>query len=75
MLTHDQNLDRAGSAGGARRTVAFRTIAKRSGLDPTTFNKSKTASRPDGRERWAINRIGIQGARRHQQFHRHFRGS
>ena len=50
MLTHDQiwtALDRlAGRAG-----LSASGLAKKSGLDPTTFNKSKRIT-PDGRERW-----------------------
>src|ERR1700731_4282755 len=50
ILTHDQiwtALDRlAGRAG-----LSPSGLAKRSGLDPTTFNKSKRVT-PDGRERW-----------------------
>lgn len=50
MLTHEQiwtALDRlAGRAG-----LTASALAKRAGLDPTTFNKSKRIT-PDGRERW-----------------------
>jgi phage repressor protein C with HTH and peptisase S24 domain len=50
MLTHGQvwtALDRlAGHAG-----LSASGLAKKSGLDPTTFNKSKRVT-PDGRERW-----------------------
>lgn len=50
MLTHDQiwtALDRlAGRAG-----LSPSGLAKKSGLDATTFNKSKRVT-PDGRERW-----------------------
>jgi phage repressor protein C with HTH and peptisase S24 domain len=50
MLTHDHiwaALDRlAGRAG-----LSASGLAKKSGLDPTTFNKSKRIT-PDGRERW-----------------------
>src|SRR3954463_15830277 len=50
MLTHEQiwtALDRlAGRAG-----LAASGLAKKSGLDPTTFNKSKRIT-PDGREQW-----------------------
>lgn len=50
MLTHEQiwtALDRlAGRAG-----LSASGLAKKSGLDPTTFNKSKRVT-PDGRERW-----------------------
>ena len=50
MLTHDQiwaALDRlAGRAG-----ITTSALAKRAGLDPTTFNKSKRIT-ADGRERW-----------------------
>jgi phage repressor protein C with HTH and peptisase S24 domain len=49
-LTHDQiwtALDRLAERGG----LSASGLAKRSGLDPTTFNKSKRIT-PDGRERW-----------------------
>ncbi len=49
-LTHDQiwtALDRL----AARAGLSPSGLAKRSGLDPTTFNKSKRVT-PDGRERW-----------------------
>ncbi len=50
MLTHDQiwtALDRLAERGG----LSPSGLARRSGLDPTTFNKSKRIT-PDGRERW-----------------------
>jgi phage repressor protein C with HTH and peptisase S24 domain len=50
MLTHDQiwtALDRLAERGG----LSPSGLAKRSGLDPTTFNKSKRIT-ADGRERW-----------------------
>src|ERR1700716_1934152 len=50
MLTHDQiwtALDRLGERAG----LSPSGLAKRSGLDHTTFNKSKRVT-PDGRERW-----------------------
>ena len=50
MLTHDQiwtALDRLAECGG----LSASGLARRSGLDPTTFNKSKRIT-PDGRERW-----------------------
>ena len=50
MLTHDQiwtALDRLAERGG----LSASGLARRSGLDPTTFNKSKRIT-PDGRERW-----------------------
>src|SRR5206468_5392166 len=50
MLTHDQiwvALDRL----AARAGLSPSGLAKRSGLDPTTFNKSKRIT-PDGRARW-----------------------
>jgi phage repressor protein C with HTH and peptisase S24 domain len=49
-LTHDQiwtALDRLAERGG----LSPSGLARRSGLDPTTFNKSKRIT-PDGRERW-----------------------
>src|SRR5450759_5573375 len=50
MLTHDQiwpGLDPLGE----RACRSPSGLAKRSGLDPTTFNKSKRIT-PEGRERW-----------------------
>jgi phage repressor protein C with HTH and peptisase S24 domain len=50
MLTHEQiwtALDRLAERGG----LSASGLARRSGLDPTTFNKSKRIT-PDGRERW-----------------------
>jgi phage repressor protein C with HTH and peptisase S24 domain len=50
MLTHEQiwtALDRLAERGG----LSPSGLARRSGLDPTTFNKSKRIT-PDGRERW-----------------------
>ena len=50
MLTHDQiwtALDRLAQRAG----LSASGLARRSGLDPTTFNKSKRIT-PDGRERW-----------------------
>src|SRR5712691_6107494 len=50
MLTHDQiwtALDRLAERAG----LSPSGLAKRSGLDPTTFNKSKRITL-DGRERW-----------------------
>src|SRR6202789_4673734 len=49
-LTHDQvwtALDRLAERGG----MSASGLAKKSGLDPTTFNKSKRVT-SDGRERW-----------------------
>src|SRR5476649_258208 len=49
-LTHEQiwtALDRL----AARAGLSPSGLAKKSGLDPTTFNKSKRIT-PDGRERW-----------------------
>src|ERR1700733_10539784 len=49
-LTHDQiwtALDRLAERAG----LSASGLAKKSGLDPTTFNKSKRIT-PDGRERW-----------------------
>jgi phage repressor protein C with HTH and peptisase S24 domain len=49
-LTHDQiwtALDRLAERAG----LSPSGLARRSGLDPTTFNKSKRVT-PDGRERW-----------------------
>jgi phage repressor protein C with HTH and peptisase S24 domain len=50
MLTHDQiwgALDRLAERSG----LSASGLAKKSGLDPTTFNKSKRVT-PEGRERW-----------------------
>jgi phage repressor protein C with HTH and peptisase S24 domain len=50
MLTHDQiwgALDRLAERAG----LSASGLAKRSGLDPTTFNRSKRIT-PEGRERW-----------------------
>ena len=50
ILTHSQvwtALDRLAERAG----MSPSGLAKRSGLDPTTFNKSKRVT-PDGRERW-----------------------
>ena len=50
MLTHEQiwgALDRL----AARAGLSPSGLAKRAGLDPTTFNKSKRVT-SDGRERW-----------------------
>jgi phage repressor protein C with HTH and peptisase S24 domain len=50
MLTHAQiwaALDRLATRGG----LSPSGLAKKSGLDPTTFNKSKRVT-PDGRPRW-----------------------
>ncbi|WP_441238858.1 S24 family peptidase [Bradyrhizobium sp. 930_D9_N1_4] len=50
MLTHDRiwiALDRL----AARASLSPSGLAKRAGLDPTTFNKSKRVT-ADGRERW-----------------------
>jgi phage repressor protein C with HTH and peptisase S24 domain len=50
MLTHDQiwtALDRLAERAG----LSASALARRAGLDPTTFNKSKRIT-ADGRERW-----------------------
>lgn len=50
LLTHDQvwtAIDRL----AARADLSASGLAKKAGLDPTTFNKSKRVG-PDGRERW-----------------------
>ena len=50
MLTHDQvwtALDRLADRAG----MSASGLAKKAGLDPTTFNKSKRVT-ADGRERW-----------------------
>ena len=56
MLTHAQiwnALDRL----AARSGLSASGLAKRAGLDPTTFNKSKRIT-PDGRQRWQITDLG-----------------
>jgi phage repressor protein C with HTH and peptisase S24 domain len=50
MLSHAQ-IWAAVDALAARYGLSASGLAKRAGLDPTTFNKSKRAS-PDGRLRW-----------------------
>ena len=50
MLTHNQirtAIDRL----AARAKLTASGLAKKSGLDPTTFNKSKRIT-PEGRSRW-----------------------
>ena len=50
MLTHAQ-IWAAIDALAARSGLSPSGLARRAGLDPTTFNKSKRVT-PDGRERW-----------------------
>src|ERR1700709_898926 len=50
MLTHDQIWD-AMERLAARSKLTPSGLAKKSGLDPTTFNKSKRIT-PEGRPRW-----------------------
>src|SRR6266481_2473293 len=50
MLTHDQIWD-AMDRLAARAGLSPSGLAKASGLDPTTFNKSKRIT-PEGRPRW-----------------------
>ncbi|MEM9221739.1 MAG: helix-turn-helix transcriptional regulator [Pseudomonadota bacterium] len=50
MLGHDEVWD-AIDALAARNRLSASGLARRSGLDPTTFNKSKRYA-PDGRPRW-----------------------
>src|SRR3979411_3513009 len=50
MLTHTQIWD-AIDALAARAGTSPSGLAKRAGLDPTTFNKSKRVT-PDQRQRW-----------------------
>ena len=50
MLTHSQIWTALDSLA-ERAGLSASGLAKRSGLDPTTFNKSKRIT-PDGRERW-----------------------
>ena len=50
MLTHDQ-VWTAPDRLAERAGLSASGLAKKSGLDPTTFNKSKRVT-PDGRERW-----------------------
>ena len=73
MLTHAQiwtALDRL----AARAGLSASGLAKKAGLDPTTFNKSKRIT-PDGRPRWPSTELiakALRGDRRHD---RHFRGA
>ena len=50
MLTHDQ-IWTAIDGLAARNGLSASGLARRAGLDPTTFNKSKRLT-PDGRQRW-----------------------
>lgn len=50
MLKHDQ-IWRAIDALAARHDLSPSGLARRAGLDPTTFNKSKRVT-PKGKERW-----------------------
>ncbi|MGD9867959.1 MAG: S24 family peptidase [Hyphomicrobiales bacterium] len=50
MLTHRQ-IWTAIDALAARNGLSVSALAKRAGLDPTTFNRSKRMT-PEGRERW-----------------------
>ena len=50
MLSHDQ-IWAAIDSLAARYGMSASGLAKKAGLDPTTFNKSKRVS-PDGRQRW-----------------------
>lgn len=50
MLTH-RSIWEAIDALAERQNLSVSGLARRAGLDPTTFNKSKRRSR-DGRERW-----------------------
>lgn len=50
MLTHSQ-IWKALDALAESNSLSPSGLAKKAGLDPTTFNKSKRAS-PDGRQRW-----------------------
>jgi len=50
MLSHD-SIWRAIDALAERHQLSPSGLARRSGLDPTSFNKSKRKS-PDGRDRW-----------------------
>ena len=67
MLTHAQiwtAIDRL----AARAGLSASGLAKKAGLDPTTFNKSKRIT-PDGRAALALDRIGreVAGRDRHQR--------
>ena len=73
MLTHAQiwtALDRL----AARAGLSASGLAKKAGLDPTTFNKSKRIT-PDGRAALAVDRVGRQVARRDRHQRRHFRAA
>ena len=62
MLTHAHiwnALDRL----AARAGLSASGLAKKAGLDPTTFNKSKRIT-PEGRPRWPSTEVGRQVAGR-----------
>ena len=73
MLTHAQiwgALDRL----AARAGLSASGLAKKAGLDPTTFNKSKRIT-PDGRPRWPSTEsvsksLAATGLREAEQRHR-----
>jgi phage repressor protein C with HTH and peptisase S24 domain len=69
VLTHEQiwtALERLAERAG----LSASGLARKSGLDPTTFNKSKRVT-ADGRERWPST--DRQGAGRHLQLGRQLR--
>ena len=71
MLTHAQiwtALDRLAERAG----LSPSGLARKAGLDPTTFNKSKRIT-GDGRERWPSTEFGGQSACRDRHRDRHLR--
>ena len=71
MLTHDQvwtALDRLAERAG----LSASGLAKRAGLDPTTFNKSKRIT-ADGRERWPSTESIAKALAATNSLDRHFR--
>ena len=73
MLTHNQiwtAIDRL----AARAKLSPSGLAKKAGLDPTTFNKSKRVT-PEGRAALALDRVGVEGAAGNQHQGRDLRHS
>ena len=73
MLTHAQiwgALDRL----AARADLSASGLAKKAGLDPTTFNKSKRIT-PDGRPRWPSTEFGFEVAGRYRLQRRSLRAT
>ena len=73
MLSHSQiwtALDRL----AARAGLSPSGLAKKSGLDPTTFNKSKRIT-PDGRPRWPSTESVAKALDATAHHHRHLRAA